>query len=135
MDAAADRFRRGRSALSLLFDDPLEQAFDKGDAGRLDRLQITRRQHVGGAGVAGGVPRIGQDRVNLADRRAGRPANQADRVFGVDDIGNGRCHPAKVDHLAFAQGHDARSARLARQPGPPDQDRPSMVGRQNCVGA
>jgi hypothetical protein len=78
----------------VLLDQPFEQADGEGDARRLDRLQVDRRQQV-------------RDHlVQRSDALAGR-AGDGDRIGGVAEVGHRRNGPCDVEHALGAYRHDA----------------------------
>jgi len=131
-ERAADRVGGTRIALRLLLDHALDHACGEGDAGRLDRLAVDRRQQPG-------QRRIAARRIAVPQQRLGRsqpPAaphgpQEAHRIIQLEQgrYRRGRC--ADIVHAVVVDRDHGRPATGARQPGATDPGAGSeIVGRR-----
>ena len=77
-DRRAQAFGSSRVAACLFLDDALEQARDEGDAARLDRLQVARREQPRRVAVAGRPAPSSPARRRAARSRGSGPARRID---------------------------------------------------------
>ena len=106
-DIVANGDRLVRRTARLFLDDPLQQADDKGDARRLHRLQIDRRQQPRQAGRGGQA--VGCDIVEAADRLSGSHTDIAGRVAHFTNVADGGAVSAgDIDEDVVAHRDDQR---------------------------
>ena len=111
-----------RIALGVLLDQPLEQAHREGDAGRLDRLQVDRRQ------------KVSHKILERAQAVALGIAGKGHGIGRIAEVGHrGRRRGDVVDAVG-AHRHDAGPGGLALPPDPADQGSGGAVVRQDIVG-
>ncbi len=83
LQPGAYRVGAARVTARLLFDHALQGARDKRDAGRLDRLQVARREQARRTGVEIAAA-VGQKRVDRADRGSGRGADRRCQIVAFE---------------------------------------------------
>ena len=98
LDLGADRVGALGAAARLLLDDPLQHGDDEGDAGRLHRLQVDRREQPRFRGVAALARRVGEDFGERADVGALGGRGGAGGVVAFAEVAHGggaapRCRP------------------------------------------
>ena len=101
----------GRAA-RLLLDHPLEHRDREGDAGRLHRLEVDRREQKGLARVARCAGRVGEDLGEGAHRLALHIPRQPGRLGRFAEVAHGGRGRADVDQLHAAEGHHGRTAQF-----------------------
>ena len=113
---------RAGIALGVLLDQPLQQADGEGDAGRLDRLQVDRRQQARGR------------RPSSEPMRSPGGCAPAPRIGRIAEVGHGRRRRGDVEDPVGPHRHDAgpagvpfRQTRPTRVPAVPSSGRISLV--------
>ena len=129
-DLGPDRRRRVRIAARALLDDALEHRDDEGDAGRLDGLQVDRREKPGLAAVARIRRRVGEDLLERSHPLALGVRERRGGIVLLAEVAHSREGARHVEHAARADRRDRGPLEL----GPPDapRQRPGgAVGRKN----
>ena len=122
-DRAADALRFRWISARLLLDDALEHARHERHAGRLQRLQVARRQQPRLRGVARVVRRVRKQVGKRADaRKAGGGADGARRMLELEQRAARRGHVRQIEDLRAANG-DQRGPLDRRKVGASDEDR------------
>ncbi len=134
LDLGADRRRPFGVAARLFLDHPLEHGHGEGDARRLDRLQIGRRQQPGLGRIAAFARRVGKDIGEQADRLAGGVAGERGRLRRLAEVAHRRRHSADIDQFGAMQGDDRRPLEL-RAPDAADEGGVLRVVRKGEVRA
>src|SRR5262249_29491132 len=112
-----------RIALGMLLDQPFEQAYRESDAGRLDRLQVDRRQQVA------------QEVRERSQAVAGGIAGERDGIGRIAEVGHrGRRRRGDVVDAIGAQCDDAGPGWLSPPPDPANQGSVGAVFRQDVAG-
>ena len=131
---AAYRLGLAGIALGLLFDHALHQAGGKGDARRLDDLQVAGRQETRAVNVAVWLPAVLEQAVGAANVAARRGPHQRGRVGRLEQAAHGGHGLRQVKDAILAQGHNAWAGGLARalasNPGAANQRPGHLVFRQ-----
>src|SRR5450830_1053534 len=117
---ATNTFSFGSIASGLLLDYPLNHAGRERHPGRLDDLQIRRRQQrcLVGIGMAAGVP---EQRLDSPDVSARRLTNRQQRRGVLQQFADCRKSFRKIKHTFIAQHHRRGSCNRTRDPGTADQ--------------
>ena len=126
--SCADRLGPGGVAARLLLDDPLQHRDGEGDAARLDRLQVDRREQPRTIAGPGG------DLRERPERASGRGPHQRGGVVGLEQVAHGRHGAAgDVEHHALADGRDTGAAGV-RRPDAAEPGADAVVGVGQRVG-
>ena len=132
LDFAADDGGGGRLALGALFDDALDHRNREGDAGRLDDLQVHRRQQPRPGGVAGLCDRVGEDVGETAQALAGRRPQRPGRIVGLGQIGDGGKIGGDVEHAIIADGDDGWAGAVRAPDASGQSAAAAVVGKGVC---
>ena len=115
------------AAPGSLLDDALQQRLREGHAGRLDRLQVDRREKARAAGQALVARSVGEDILKRADARPLRRAQRLGRRRRLAKVAHGREIGADVEDAVVPN----RSDRGAVDVGPPDARRRAPAKRSS----
>ncbi|MGY4435924.1 hypothetical protein ACVWWO_008401 [Bradyrhizobium sp. F1.13.1] len=121
-----DRFGRGRIAFRPLLDHALQHRDGEGHTGRLQRLEIDRREQPRLFRIALIGRRVADDGLDIADALALGRGKRLRRIVLLAERADGRERCGDVEHTIAAHGDHGRAIRL-RQPDAADKRSPRAV--------
>jgi hypothetical protein len=133
LDLGAHCDRGFRLAARLLLDQSFEQRLREGDARRLDRLQVDRRDEPRPCEIAAALDTVCKDVADAADPLASGAGRCGGRLRGLAQVAHGREGARDVLDAAGTDTDDRRPLHI-RPPYAPDQSAGGAVRRKRILG-